>query len=193
MRLFKSPWNPRSGQRGQALVEFSLVIMIFMTVVIAIAEFGFFLTVKTGLSVSAQDAVQYAAELGTNVDADFLVLQLVEKDVSLPLDKTKIQSVEIIHTDPYGTANTGEDKYTRGGSFPNNANTLTVPYTPVSSGYLPTTRCNTVATSVCGGVHYVAVKITYQYAWVTPLPGLVGLGGAPTFVQTSVMRLEPIQ
>jgi len=37
------------------------------------------------------------------------------------------------------------------------------------------------------------VTITYQYKWITPLPGLVGLGSAPLIVQTSVSRLEPVQ
>jgi Flp pilus assembly protein TadG len=176
-------------------VEFSLVIMIFMTLVMAIAEFAFYLTIKVGIANTAQDAVQYAAQLGTTGDADFLVLQLVEKDVSTPMDRTKIKTVEIFQTDSYGSAVGGVDTYTRGGSYvdPNNT-TLTVPYSQGGMGFAPATRCNIMGTGACGGIDYIGVKITYQYGWVTPAPNLVGLGGAPPkFIQSSSTRMEPIQ
>jgi Flp pilus assembly protein TadG len=185
----------RRRARGQALVEFTLVIPIFMLIVVAIAEFSFFLTIKIGVTNTAQDAVQYASELGSVNAADYQVLQLIEQDVSSPMNKAKIVTVEFIQTDSYGTANLGEDKYTRGGVYVNPDNAAqTVPYSQDSTGYLPATRCNTIAAAACGGVDYIAVRITYQYTWVTPLPSLIGFASsAPQFVETSVSRLEPIQ
>jgi TadE-like protein len=197
MRLMGNPRRRRPNARGQALVEFSLVIMIFMTIVVAIMEFSFVLTTKIGVTDSAQDAVQLAAQIGTNDDADFYILQIVEKDMSAPIDRSKIVSVTIFRTDEYGTANYGQDKYNHGGSLPNQDATATVPYSPAGLGYVPADRCNVVSGAGCthtGGVDYIGVTIQYQYSWVTPLPNLVGLGTSPPlFVQTSVSRMEPIQ
>lgn len=181
--------------RGQALVEFSLVLLPFLTLIVAIMEFSFVLTVKVGISTTTQDAVQLAAELGNGASVDFQVLSLIERDVSPPMNKAKIVSVVIFSTDAYGKVNNGQDKYTRGGVYKNPSDiTQTVPYTQDPNlGYPPVNRCNVVATVICGGVGYLGVTITYQYNWITPLPGLVGLGSAPLFVQTSVSRLEPVQ
>ena len=185
-----------SRSRGQSLVEFSLVILPFMTLVVAIIEFSFLLTVRVGITTSSQDAVQLAAELGNGASADFQILSLVERDVSPPMSKVKIVSVVIFSTDAYGKVNNGQDTYTRdGGVYKNPSDiTQTVPYTQNPSlGYAPINRCNVVAAAICGGVDYIGVTITYQYKWITPLPGLVGLGSAPLIVQTSVSRLEPVQ
>ena len=174
-------------------MEFSLIIPIFMTLVVAIAEFSFLLTIKIGITDTAQDAVQTAAEMGNNPDADFAILSRVEADLTGPADKTKIQSVEIIWTDSYGVANYGEDRYDRSGSLTRNS--ITVPYSPGTATYPEGSRCNVIAG--CPGhvsVDYIAVKVTYQYTWVTPLPGLAGLSSSPPiFVQSSISRLEPIQ
>jgi hypothetical protein len=199
MRLVRYPMRRRRGQRGQALVEFSLVILIFMTVVLAIAEFAFYLTIKIGVTDSAQDAVQAAAEVGATPDADFTVLQVIERDMGAPTNKSQISSVEIIWTNEYGNVNNGENKYTRTGTLWNQAGTFSVPYALVGSGTYPyDERCNIVSGIGCipphNGVDWIAVKITYQYTWLTPLPSLVGLSSVPpTFVQTSICRMEPVQ
>ena len=182
----------RRRSRGQALVEFAFIIPIFMTLIVAIAEFSFLLVVKVGVTDTAQDAVQYASELGQTTNADFFILQLVEKDMAAPINKQEIQSVVIFKTNLLG-ANLGSDTYTRTGTW--TLNSVTIPYSlSGTKGYPETSRCNTVDTSVCGGVQWIGVTVTYKYAWITPLPNLVGLGTTPpTFVQTSTSRLEPIQ
>jgi hypothetical protein len=167
--------------------------------IVAIAEFSFILTIKIGVTDAAQDAVQTAAEMGNTPDADFAILSRIETDLSPPANKTNIQSVEIFWTNNYGNVNLGEMRYTRTGSLSNQANTATVPYTADANGAYPyTVRCNIVSGVGCQSGHstvdWIGVKITYQYAWVTPLPGLVGLSRtAPTIVQSSICRMEPIQ
>ena len=186
-------------RRGQATVEFSLVLMAFLTVIVAIAEFAFFLTIKINVTDASQDAVQTVAEMGNSPDADFSILQVVETDMGAPADKSKILSVEVIWTNSYGTANYGENRYTRTGTLRNSAATASVPFAQNGgSSYPYSQRCSIVSGVGCYSGHatvdWVAVKITYQYAWVTPLPGMIGLSGAaPTFVQISICRLEPIQ
>ena len=169
-----------------------MVFMIFITIVVALMEFSFLLTTKIGVTNTAQDAVQLASQLGNTASADFQILQLVEKDISAPMDKAKIVSVEIFKTDSYGTTNLGEDKYKRDGGLYHNPSDIlqTVPYTQSTHTYDPSIRQNVVAT----GVDYVGVIVTYQYTWITPITNLVSLGSTGmTFVQSSVSRMEPIQ
>jgi hypothetical protein len=176
-----------------------LVIPIFMVLIVAIIEFSFLLTAKIGVTDTAQDAVRYAAELGSTTDADFNVLQLVEQEMGPPINKTQIASVSIFWTNLQGASLGFADTYTRGGTFWNAAHTLSVPYTQTSSGYPVDDRCNVLGGIGCAtghnGVDWIGVTITYKYAWVTPLPYLApGIGSvAPTFVQTSTSRLEPVQ
>jgi Flp pilus assembly protein TadG len=187
----------RRGARGQTLVEFALVIPIFLTLVVAIAEFAFLLTVRTGITYASQDATQLAAELGNSPDSDIYILQQIEKDVQSPVDKSRILSVSIFWTDLNGT-NKGANTYSRSGSIHNAANTVTVPYSQTGSGYPVANRCNIVLATGCAsghtGVDWIGVSITYSYAWITPLPGLIGLSSTgPTLVETNTSRLEPIQ
>jgi hypothetical protein len=191
MRSLGRPARRRRA-RGQALVEFALIIPIFLTLIVAIAEFAFLLTVKIGVTNTAQDAVQLGAELGNTPNADFFILQIVERDMGAPIDKTKIVSASIFKTNLYG-ANLGADTYVRSGTW--TVNGITIPWSASGgAGYPTNSRCNVIATIVCGGVDWIGVTITYQYAWITPLPNLAGMGGAaPLFVQTSTSRLEPVQ
>jgi hypothetical protein len=186
----------RRHSRGQALVEFALVIPIFMTLVVAIFEFSFLLTIKNELTMAAADSAQLGAQLGNTNQADFFILQRIENDLASPIDKTKITSVKIFKTNPYGAV-LGTNTYTRSGSWTGPDSTV-IPWGPVGGGggYPENSRCSTLLG--CGGtstgVDWLGITITYQYAWITPLPGLVGLGtSGPTMVQTNVTRLEPIQ
>lgn len=199
MRIRKREATVRSDRRsvGQTLVEFALVIPIFLTVVVAIAEFAFLLTVRTGITYASQDASQIASELGNSPDADVYILQQIEKDVMAPVDKARIQTVTIFWTDLNGS-NKGANTFTRTGSMHNAANTVTVPYTQTSSGYPVANRCNIVLATGCAsghtGVDWIGVTITYSYQWITPLPSMIGIGGTgPTLVETNTSRLEPIQ
>lgn len=197
MRLFDYSRRRRRRSSGQALVEFSLIIPIFMLFVVAIAEFAFLLTIKIGVTDAAQDAVQLAAQLGNTPGADCTVLQLVEKDMGAPTDRTKIRSVAIFWTD-VNSANKGANTYIRSGTLacPNGG---IVPYSiSGGTGYPTTARCNIVSGAGCvsghNGVDWIGVTISYQYAWITPLPAMANMGSAaPLFVQTSTSRLEPIQ
>jgi Flp pilus assembly protein TadG len=187
----------RRRHRGQGLVEFALVIPIFITLIVAIAEFGYMLTIKNAITMASQDATQLAAQLGNSTDADVYVLRQIETDLQAPVDKSKITGVSIFWTDLNGV-NHGANTYVRTGAMSNTDGSVTVPYTRTSNGYPVANRCNVISAQGCAsghtGVDWIGVTITYQYAWITPLPSLIGLGGSPpTFTETMTSRLEPIQ
>jgi len=196
MLLKGGPARRRRPSTGQALVEFALVIPIFLTLVVGIFEFGYMVTIKNELTYSAQDAAQVAAEMGNTSGADFYVLKQLESDLTDPINKPSIVSVKIFQSNAYG-GSFGSNTYYRSGSWTGPDGT-TIPWGPVGGGggYPDSARCTVMLGCPGGhsGVDWIGITITYQYHWLTPLPSLVGLGStAPTIVQTTTTRLEPIQ
>jgi Flp pilus assembly protein TadG len=60
----------RRHERGQSLVEFSLVIPMFIALVVAIAEFSVMFTSFLSVGYASHDAVQLAATYGNTANAD---------------------------------------------------------------------------------------------------------------------------
>jgi hypothetical protein len=193
-------WSRRS--RGQSLVEFALVIPIFITLVVAIAEFAFLFGTFLSASFTSRDGVQVAAEMGNSTCADEVVLQRIEQDITAPADATKILSVDIFWSDnagnPIGSA---INTWTRTGSsqctLPSNT-IITIPYQRTANGYPLANRCNVLSAVGCASGHTsidtIGVKITYQYSWITPLPQFVGGSGTGMqIVQSNMMRMEPVK
>jgi uncharacterized protein (UPF0333 family) len=206
----------RSG--GQALVEFSLVIPIFLTLFVAITEFSFMFTSYVSVNYASHDAAQVAATYGNTSGADCAVLERVDNDVTIPANATQINSVDIYWVNT-ATANANpvsgaENIYTYdGGShqcMKPDGTKINVPF-PIAStlalestsgGYPESTRCNVNSGINCPATNGIAhntvdtlgVKILYQYKWVTPLPAMInGSGNGPVFTSINIMRLEPVQ
>ena len=187
-------------------MEFALVIPIFLTIVVALAEFSFLFTTYSSIGYASHDAVQLAAELGNTIGSDAAVLQRVDRDVSAPADPTKIVSVDIYWVDtgfsdarPVSGAENiwnydgGQHTFT----LPDGTTTQ-LPFVSGGSGYAEANRCNVNQGIGCATGHStvdtIAVKITYQYVWITPFPRLIG-GSAtgPRLTSTNIMRLEPVR
>lgn len=190
--------------RGQALVEFALIFPIFITMVMGIIEFSFVFNALLSIGHATRDAALMGAEAGNSTAADCVILQQIENDVTAPAVAARITRVDIYETDSNGTPVSGLTTYTRTGTttclLPTGG-TMSVPYKLVSNGYpaSPTSiRCNVLAgcpgnTPASPTVDTIAVKITYQHTWVTPLANLVSLGGTgTTLVQSNAMRMEPV-
>ena len=192
----------RHPSRGQSLVEFALVIPIFLTLVVAICEFAFLYTTFLSASFTSRDAVQVAAEMGDSPGADEVILARIEQDLSGPANANDIQYVDIFWSDGTGNVKGGAvNRWSRTGTssvtLPS-GDVVTVPYELVSSSYPLTSRCNILLAVGCAPGHTtidtIGVTITYQYGWVTPLPGLIGMSGTGMpIVQTNVMRMEPVK
>jgi Flp pilus assembly protein TadG len=206
MRLIGRPARRRRRSPGQALVEFALVIPLFLTIVVAICEFTFLFTSYVSMSFASHDAVQLAATYGDTAGSDCAVLERIDNDVMTPADPKKITTVDIYWVD-ITSANASpvagaENIYTYdGGAHQCNkpdGTTITVPFAgPSPNGYPEPVRCNVNKGIGCqpghGAVDTVAVKITYQYTWITPFPGMLSGGAlAPLITSINAMRLEPV-
>jgi Flp pilus assembly protein TadG len=62
---------PAGHARGQAAVEFALVLPILILIVSSVFEFGRFFLVYSSLSNAAQEATRYAVASGTNGSGTF--------------------------------------------------------------------------------------------------------------------------
>ena len=146
----------RARQAGQSLVEFSLVIPIFLILLMAVIEFAFLMNGQLSINYATRDAALVAAEAGNAVGADCVILQKVEQDVTAPANPANIWQVQIFWTNAngqpldtsgnvttFGSASQAADTYTRTGSTTctfADGTTLTVPYTLSGHRHLPGLR-----------------------------------------------------
>jgi Flp pilus assembly protein TadG len=201
----------RQDHEGQALVEFALILPIFLVLLMALLEFAFVLNAVLNTNYASRNAALLAAEAGSAAGADCVILQSIENDMTAPTRDNKIVQVEVFRADhngnPIGTGNL----YVRSGSttcqYPSGPD-ITVPYSLSTSGYPESQRCNYLGGCPALGrteLDMVGVSITYDYAWHTPLQALLqwlpghgtpsgpGLSGSGyTIVKSNCMRMEPV-
>jgi Flp pilus assembly protein TadG len=201
--------RPGDPQRrgGQTIVEFALVVPLFVVLLIGIIEFGFALNAVLAVNFATREAALVAAEAGNGDGADCVILQKIEDSISAPAEDARISSVLIFKSDRLGTK-LATNTYLRTGStscvFPGPV-TVTVPYSltpaaPAGENYMDIKRCNVLAgcpanapLPLTTAVDQIGVEVTYVYNWRTPLSALLNLNGPGyTIVKANSMRMEPI-
>lgn len=182
------------GERGQAFVEFALLLPLIMLLVVGLMEFGMFMNSRGAVEFASRDGSVLAAEGGNAVGTDCVVLDKVERDIVSPARNIRIQTIAIFWSDKNGNqVGNNANIYTRSGSTTCNyggGGSLTVPYTLTTGNYLEGARCDVLAG--CGALHpgldTVGVRVTYQHRWIT---SLVQQTGTATFTVGSATRVEP--
>ncbi|HWM73881.1 MAG TPA: TadE/TadG family type IV pilus assembly protein [Nocardioides sp.] len=189
-----------SEPRGQSLVEFSLVLPIFLLIIIGLIEFALAFHGLLSINFASRDAALFAAEMSSDSGSDCVILRSIEEDVDVPAREAGIDEVRVYWATDTGGVMPGNpvNVYHRVGSttcsLPDGA-TVTVPYTLVgAAGYPEDQRCDVLGG--CGGAHdsvdTIGVRITYTHAWVTPLASILSFGGDGfQFVHSTAMRMEP--
>ena len=187
-------------------MEFRLIIPVFLTVFFSIVEFSFLFTNYISVNYASHDAAQLAATMGNEQYADAVILQRIDNDITTPANPAKIVTVDIYWVDTTkkdaSPLSGHENIYTYDGGahdflLTDGTTHISLPFKTTSIGYLDTDRCNYNMGIGCSGLHLtvdtIAVKITYQYAWVTPFPQFVtGSGSGPMLSSVNIMRLEPV-
>lgn len=195
----------RERGRGQTLVEFALVLPLFMILLMGVIEFALMFNATLAINFASRNASLIAAEAGSQLTADCAILAKIEQDIGAPLDKSGIQSVTIYKADRAGNPTGPTNVYTRTSTSPIACNGFTPspPYTVGTNTYLmgeaPTGgRCDVLSgCSPTIPMDSIGVKIVYRYYFHTPLRNLVSfLPGASLgyvdFSWSNVMRMEPI-
>jgi Flp pilus assembly protein TadG len=202
----------RSRTAGQSLVEFALVIPLFLFVLLAIIEFAFVFNAVLTANYATRDASLIAAEAGSSEGADCVIISKLLEDMRAPVDAADVSKIIIYRAksagDPYnGSFDNSGNVWVRSGTTDCSAygKSATLPYTLTTENYpegTPSTvdgtggRCNFL--SGCPNTTLrtrdaVGVQVTYNYAWHTPLGNfLPWASGTFTIVRGNEMRMEPI-
>jgi hypothetical protein len=184
-----------SDDRGQSIVEFSLVLPVLLLLIFGLVEWAWIMNTQASVNFASRDGAMLAAEGGQSTGTDCQVLNHVDRDLVSPAVPPRVQQVEVFWSDRNGVQiGTADNVYTRGGSTTCNypdGSSLTVPYTLTGPGYVEATRCDILAG--CGGAHTtvdtIGVRITYQHQWAT----YVGQTIMPVliFSKSTAIRIEP--
>lgn len=185
-----------AGERGQAIVEFALILPLLVLLVVGIVEFSLLLNARNTASFASRDGSMLAAEGGSRAGTDCVVLKMIERDIVPPASVLRLTQVKVYWSDQNGDEiGSSHNLYTRSGSMTcdyGDGTSITVPYTLTFAGYIEDVRCDVLAG--CGGTHTsldtVGVEITYVHPWLTSFARITG-GTSLTFIVTNTTRVEP--
>src|SRR6059036_3047349 len=106
----------RGEERGQALVEFALLLPLLLLLIVGIIEFSFVWNSRNTVLFASRDGSMLAAEGGSLVGTDCVVLQRIEGDVVSPAKALRVQDITIYWSDRNGDQiGSNQNVYTRTG------------------------------------------------------------------------------
>ncbi|TMF27724.1 MAG: pilus assembly protein [Chloroflexi bacterium] len=181
--------------RGQALIEFAIVLPIFLLLIFGLVEFGVLLNAASTVNFVSRAAALLAAEGGKTEGTDCQVLRAIERDLTPPTTPSRVARVEIYWSDSNGNQiGSNVQSYDRTGSLTcsyGGGASVTIPYTLTTADYPESDRCD--ALDGCDVAHTtvdtIGVRITYTHQWVTTFGKFIA--GSITFQRSTAVREEP--
>lgn len=161
--------------RGQAMVEFALVLPLLMACVFGIIEYALINYSVGSADFAARDAARLGSILGRSAsDADQQMIADIKAHMSGFVPVT-IQSITIFKSNESGSLNTAmSDAYDGSGALVGTVN------------WGPDARNDSLVDA-----DYLGVQIVYKYQFITAF--LSGLGSGLQFTAVSVQRIEPLE
>lgn len=173
--------GPRLGaaQRGQGLLEFALILPLFLLLLFGIIEFAIINVSIGSFNFATQDAARYGAIIGptpTVPDSDTIMLTTIIEPRINQIVAAQLVSVEIFKATESGACAGGpacptEDFY----------NAQTQSWT---DNWPPASRNDQLISG-----DYLGVRITYTYTYITAF--FATLSPSITLTAESVQRVEP--
>ncbi len=196
----------RARQRGQAVVEFAVILPLFLTMVLSIAEFGVAFGTNMTLIEATREGARVGAVLGngsgqngcvgysgpTNVDLQ--IVAAVQRVIQSPGSGVEIQKVDwirIFNDTGSNLTSTNYDEWVAlpTGGIPYNVCGVDLKFkaNPAAQFWPATGRTGALPANSLG------VAIQYKYRLFTPLGALVGAFGSGqiTMIDSTVMDVEP--
>jgi hypothetical protein len=170
---------------GQALVEFALILPVFLLVLMGMLEFGSAYDHRNAMAYAVREGARVGASLGkggTTPDAvDPAIVAAVRRGLTDPILIENIVSIEIFRADANGNPVTGKiNRFDHDGILVG------------AAGWPASTRVAGINGDSLG------VRVLYDFHPTTPLGLLLGLfvSGDPPYTaipmtDTLVMKLEP--
>lgn len=170
--------NTRRRQRGQALVEFVVLMSILFLLFAGALDLGSLLDNQLAIVYATRQAARTGAEEDTNPGADCAVLGSVFAATE-NLNLVTITQIIIYKADANGNPTANEQVYANNPGCPNPAS----PPTPSSSSWAPSTRVDSPPNEDSLGI-----EIDYLYNWQTAFIATGSFQG----VDRTVMKLNPV-
>jgi hypothetical protein len=212
MRLLRR----RPRERGQAVVEFALILPIILFLVLGMTEMGFAISHDTSLVTATREGARVGAALrngfnqctsGDSVTSQGVDLQIIAATEGViaspgsPVSLAQVQKIELIELDengtPTGNSNVWLSSVTggvpTGPAIPGTVPAQKLYFAPQAGGTWP-------AYKRCGSApaHSIQVKVTYVYKFITPLGSLINALHGTLFGNSQItmtdqtsMALEP--
>jgi len=200
----------REAERGQSLVELSLILPVFLMLLLGMLEFGMAFDHAITISYATREGARVGAALvngggtigcstGQSPNAasvDPQIVAAVERVLASPGSQVRLDQVSEIRiyqataagSETSGLVNVWQYSL-NGGPTVDGA---PVDFAPVSTGWQPCSRTNTLPAPSIG------VSIRYRYNFSTPLGGVFALTGGTAvtgldMTDRSVMAMNPTQ
>ncbi len=140
--MTSEPWEARRGDAGAAAVEFALVLVLFLTLVFGIIQYGYYFFQLQGASAGAREGARLAA-LGVDSCTSLAnSVQTAARDV-------KVTNVKIAFP-PSGVAATGQDAQATVTFSPTKFGFPFVPFISGTATETGTSRVESVGTATTG-------------------------------------------
>lgn len=205
----------RRGERGQSLVEFSLLVPVFLLILFGMMEFGFIFTHNLTIEYATREGARAGAALANGggtlgcgagqspnwQTVDPLVIAAVERVLQSPGSQvvvSRVSRIVIYKANPV----TGADDQGLHDVWTYSAGAGPLPQGSTDAlDFVDSSYPNADAWKACSRVNSVpnvdsiGVSLTYTYAFQTPLASILGFfaGGSPTITMSdrTVMDLNP--
>jgi hypothetical protein len=193
LRYVRSRHPARARSRGQALVEFSFIVLPFFIIFFSTIEFALIMSSIGSYNFGVRDAARLGSLLGrTSATADSSILQVITNHVS-GLVMAKTQEVDIYRATSDGQCLTVVAPGTGAGVSVDSGSCLKNEYdasgallNPVGgvAPWPPNVRDDSLQSA-----DYLGVRVLYRYTYLTGF--IAGVGTPLNLSSTSVQRIEP--
>jgi len=209
----RSTNDPRVGSRGQALIEFAIIVPAFLLILTGMLEFGFVFNHNLNLEYATREGARTGSALanggvsncpslntsdGLTLDPDPYIIAAVQRVLTSPgspVDISQVSQVQIWKNDP---ANPGVALAGKVNTWANTGSGTGPTVDGVKLTFTQSSRNWHVCERDNGSVppDSVGISLKYTYKFVTPLAGVMtffGPGGASTLSMSdqTVMSLNP--
>jgi Flp pilus assembly protein TadG len=196
--------RPAGTERGQGLVEFSLILPVIMLLLLGMLEFGFAFDHAIGLGYSTREGARTGAALAegnpsgpvTCSQVDSYVVAAVQRVIKSPGSQVAVNRVQEIRIfDANGTGGetgTSVNVWTYTPGTGPTVDGLPLDFSPLSVNW---SACTSGTRSSAYPADSIGVGIRYTYSFVTPLGAMFNIFGPGTAQLTlsdrTVMAINP--
>jgi TadE-like protein len=195
----------KRSRGGQGLVEFAILLPVFMVVLFGMLEFGLAFSHHLTLEYATREGARIGAALGNGTnkippcaqtrpeDVDELIVAAVQRVLTSPgsqIPPAQVGEIRIYKANSTGGESGGLVNVWVPGSDGKTVDGVLLEFKPTSQ---PWKACDRKALTGTTDPDTIGVSLTYDYQAITPLGTLLGIAGADTLRITdrTIMAVEP--